>query len=447
MRSLSEHSAGGGIQINSARIFALAGPAMLANITTPLLGVVATTVIGRLGDAAILGGVAMAALVFDCMFWLFGFLRSGTVALTAQAFGARDYDEQRATLTRALMTAAAVGVVLIAVRGPLTTFVFDLMGGSAEVSATARHYFLLRTWASPFALGNYVMLGWFVGLARPLKALSIQITVNVINMVLTVITVLWVGWGASGAALSAVVAEACGLVLGLAMAWRMLDGRFEWRSRRHFDRDKLMRMLLINRDIMLRTAALITVFLVFSSQGAREGDFTLAANAVLQNLMLVGAFFLEGLANAAQQLCGASYGARDRAAFSRAVRLLLLWSAAFGVGVSVLFYLGGQPIIDLMTANEDVRRVAYAYLPLAALVPTLGALGFCFDGIYIGATWTRDIRNMMAAAMALYLTVWWATASLGNTGLWIAMLSFYVFRSGLLGLRYSWLIRADWPPR
>jgi MATE family multidrug resistance protein len=231
------------------------------------------------------------------------------------------------------------------------------------------------------------------------------------------------------------------------MAWRMLDGRFEWRSRRHFDRAKLIRMLLINRDIMLRTAALITVFLVFSSQGARDGDLTLAANAVLQNLMLVGSFFLEGLANAAQQLCGASYGARDRASFSRAVRLLLLWSAAFGIAVSVVFYLGGRPVIDLMTASEDVRRVAYAYLPLAALAPALGALAFCFDGIYVGATWTRDMRNMMTAAMASYLAVWWATASLGNTGLWIALLTFYVFRSSLLGLRYRWLIRADWPPR
>lgn len=420
---------------------------MLANITTPLLGVVATTVIGRLGDAAILGGVAMAALVFDCMFWLFGFLRSGTVALTAQAYGMRDPDEQRAVLARALVTAGLVGGVLIAARVPLTAVVFDLMGGSADVSATAREYFLVRTWSSPFALANYVMIGWFVGLARPLKALSVQISVNIINMVLTVLAVLWLGWGASGAALSAVVAEACGLAMGLTMAWRMLEGRFEWRIRRHFDRAKLWRMLLINRDIMLRTAALITVFLVFSSQGARAGDVTLAANAVLQNLMLAGTFLLEGLANAAQQLCGATYGARDRAGFSRAIRLLLQWAAGFGLAVSALFYFGGGLAIDVMTASEDVRRVAHAYLPLAALVPAIGALGFCLDGIYIGATWTRDIRNMMAAAMACYLAMWWATASLGNTGLWIAMLTFYFFRSTLLGLRCRWLIRAEWPPR
>lgn len=418
---------------------------MLANITTPLLGVVATTVIGRLGDAAILGGVAMAALVFDCIFWLFGFLRSGTVALTAQAFGARESGEQRAVLVRALMTAAAIGIAFIVLRTPVASLAFDLMGGSADVTEAARHYFLLRTWSAPFALGNYVMLGWFVGLARPMRALSVQITVNLINMGLTVLFVLGLGWGAGGAAMAAVIAEACGLALGLTIAWRILGGRFEWGHASHFDREKLRRMLLINRDIMLRTAALITVFLVFSAQGARAGDLPLAANAVLQNLVFIGTFLLEGLANAAQQLCGAAYGARDRSAFSHAVRLILRWGVVFGIGAATLFYFGGGPIIELMTASEDVRRVAAQYLPLAALVPLCGSLAFCFDGIYVGATWTRDMRNMMTGAMLIYLVACWLTASLGNTGLWIGLLTFYVFRSGLLAARYPRLLRTQFP--
>ncbi|MFA6266699.1 MAG: MATE family efflux transporter [Pseudolabrys sp.] len=418
---------------------------MLANITTPMLGVVATAVIGRLGDAAILGGVAMASLVFDCIFWLFGFLRSGTVALTAQAFGARDAGEQRAVLARAMMTAAAAGVAFIMLRTPLASLVFDLMGGSPDVTAAARHYFLLRTWSAPFALGNYVMLGWFVGQARPMRALSVQITVNVINMTLTVLFVLGLGWGVGGAALAAVIAEACGLTLGLTMAWRILGGRFEWGHASHFDREKLRRMFLINRDIMLRTAALITVFLFFSAQGARAGDLPLAANAVLQNLVFIGTFLLEGLANAAQQLCGAAYGARDRAAFSRAARLVLMWGAVFGACAAAVFYVGGASMIELMTASEDVRRVAITYLPLAALVPLIGAMAFCFDGIYIGATWTRDMRNMMTGALLIYLVASWATTSLGNTGLWIALLTFYVFRSGLLAARYFTLVRTQLP--
>lgn len=420
---------------------------MLANITTPLLGVVATTVIGRLGDAAILGGVAMASLVFDCIFWLFGFLRSGTVALTAQAFGARDYDEQRAVLARAVMTAAVSGIALIALRGPLTSFVFDLMGGSAEVSAVARNYFQLRSWASPFALVNYVMLGWFIGLARPMQALAVQITVNLINMALTVLLVLAAGWGASGAAIAAVIAEFCGLVLGLTMAWRILEGRFEWHSKAHFDREKLWRMLLINRDIMLRTAALVSVILFFSAQGARAGNVTLAANAVLQNIVFLGTFFLEGLANAAQQLCGATYGARDRDGFARAVRLIMRWGIAFGVCAAALFYFAGPWIIALMTSSEDVRRTATNFLPMAALVPLIGAPAFIHDGVYVGATWTRDMRNLMAAALAVYLGAWWALQALGNTGLWLALLIFYVFRGGLQVLRYPSLARKPWPPR
>ncbi|MBS0534206.1 MAG: MATE family efflux transporter [Proteobacteria bacterium] len=420
---------------------------MLANITTPLLGVVATTVIGRLGDAAVLGGVAMASLVFDCIFWLFGFLRSGTVALTAQAFGARDYGEQRAVLARAMMTAALSGLALIALREPLTSFVFDLMGGSGEVSAVARNYFLLRSWASPFALGNYVMLGWFIGLARPMQALAVQISVNVINMALTMLLVLVAGWGASGAAIAAVIAEICGLVLGLAMAWRMLDGRFEWHSKAHYSREKLWRMLLINRDIMLRTAALVSVFLFFSAQGARAGDVTLAANAVLQNIVFLGTFFLEGLANAAQQLCGASYGARDRDAFARAVRLIGRWGIAFGICAAVLFYAAGPRIIALMTSSEDVRRAANDFLLMAALVPLIGVPAFILDGVYVGATWTRDMRNLMAASLAVYLAAWWALQTLGNTGLWLALLIFYVLRGGLQVLRYPGLARKPWPER
>lgn len=435
------------VQVTSARIFAIAGPAMLANVTTPLLGVVATTVIGRLGDAAILGGVAMAALVFDCIFWLFGFLRSGTVALTAQAFGARDHGEQRAVLARAMMTAVLSGIALIVLREPLTTFAFDLMGGSAEVSTVARHYFLLRSLASPFALGNYVILGWFVGLARPLPALAVQIVVNVINMTLTVILVLAFGWGASGAAIAAVVAEIGGLVLGLAIVWRILDGRFEWSRTAHFDRAKLWRMLIINRDIMLRTAALVAVFLFFSAQGARAGDVTLAANAVLQNFIFIGTFFLEGLANAAQQLCGAAVGARDRAAFTRAVALIMRWSIVFGVGAAAFFYFAGPAIIGAMSSSDDVRRAANDFLLMAALVPLIGAPAFVMDGVYIGATWTRDMRNLMAVSLAIYLAAWCALHSFGNTGLWLALLTFYLFRGGLQMLRYRSLSQRPWPQR
>ncbi|MDO8875341.1 MAG: MATE family efflux transporter [Pseudolabrys sp.] len=414
---------------------------MLANITTPLLGVVATAAIGRLGDSAILGGVAMAALVFDCIFWLFGFLRMGTVALTAQAYGAGDATERTAVLARALMTSAAIGLALIALQVPLAALIFGSMGGSDTVRGAAEHYFFIRLWSSPFALGNYVMLGWLVGLARPMLALSIQIAINVISMALTVALVLVFDCGISGAALAAVIAEAAGLIIGLTMAWRLLGGRFDFGETSVFDRGRLMRMMAINRDIMIRTAAMIAVYLFFSAQGARAGDVTLAANAVLHNFTLVGAFFLDGLANAAEQLCGRAYGARDGVAFGRAVRLIVIWGFVFGAGASALFALFGSPFIDLMTASADVRLVAHQYMWLAALMPVCGVMAFVFDGIYIGATWVRDMRNLMIVSLAIYLAVWWATLPLGNAGLWLAMLSFFIARGALQAARYPALAR------
>ncbi len=414
---------------------------MIANVTTPLLGVVATAATGRLGDPALLGGVAMASLIFDCIFWLFGFLRMGTVALTAQALGARDGDEQRAVLARALITAAAIGLTLIVLQWPLAAALFSLMGGSEAVTGAARHYFFVRLWSAPFALGNYVMLGWLVGLARPMLALSIQIAVNVVNMALTVLLVLVLDWGVTGAAFAAIIAEIAGLALGLALAWRVLGARFGIGRAAVFDRAQLTRMLAINRDIMIRTAAMIAVYLFFSAQGARAGDTTLAANAVLHNFTLVGAFFLDGFANAAEQLCGRAYGARNRDAFRRAVRLVLIWGFVFGAAVTLLFFVIGRPAIDLMTASEDVRRIAYTYMWLAALAPVCGVMAFAFDGIYIGATWARDMRNLMLASFAIYLAVWAATQSLGNGGLWTAMLVFFLARGGLQAARYPALVK------
>ena len=277
--------------VTNRRVFAIAGPAMLANVTTPVLGVVATAAIGRLGDAALLGGVAMASLVFDCTFWLFGFLRMGTVALTAQALGAGDQAEQHAVLARALMMSAAIGLVLIVLQEPLSVLIFGSMGGGETVTDAAETYFFVRLWSAPFALGNYVMLGWLVGLSRPMLALAIQIVVNVLSMALTVWLVLGLDWGIAGAAVAAVISQIVGFIVGLIIAQRVVGGRFDLHIAALFDREKIGRMLAINRDIMIRTAALIAAFLFFMAQGARAGDVTLAANAVLHNFTLGRRFF------------------------------------------------------------------------------------------------------------------------------------------------------------
>ena len=430
-------------KVTTARVFAIAGPAMVANLTTPLIGIVSTSAVGRLGDAALLGGVAMASVIFDCMFWLFAFLRMSTVAFTAQSIGAGEADELRALLARALVVAGLIGAALILLQLPLAAVLLTAMGGSASATAAAKTYFAIRIWSAPLALGNYVVLGWLIGQARAALALSVQVAINLVNMGVTVLLVLVLGAGIAGAAIAAVTAEAAGLLFGLLIARRLLRGRLTVSRATLFDRAKLMRMLAVNRDIMIRTAALIAAFLFFTAQGARSGDVTLAANAVLNNFLLVSAFFLDGLANAAEQLCGQAFGARDKTAFSGATRLVVLWGLAFALAVAVVFALFGPHLIDIMTASVDVRSMARNFLVFVVVSPLLAVFAFAFDGVYIGATWARDMRNLMVASLGIFLAAWLALRSFGNAGLWAALLVHYAARGGLEAARYPALLRSS----
>ena len=427
--------------VSTAQVFAIAGPAMLANLTTPLIGIVSTTAIGRLGDAALLGGVAMASVIFDCMFWLFGFLRMSTLAFTAQSLGAGEMGELRSLLARGLVVAAAFGAGLILLQLPLASVVLEAMGGSTRVTEAARTYFAIRIWSAPLVLANYVVLGWLIGLARAVLALALQVVVNLVNMALTLVLVLGLDAGIAGAAIAAVVAEATGLLLGILVARHLLRRRLAVPRALLFDRARLMRMFSVNRDIMIRTAALITAFLFFTAQGARSGDVTLASNSVLNNFLLISAFFLDGLANAAQQLCGQAFGARDRHAFSAAARLVVAWGFAFAIAVAAAFAAFGAHFIDIMTAAEEVRGMAREYLIFVIVSPLLAVFAFAFDGIYIGATWARDMRNLMLLSLLIFLTAWLVLRSFGNAGLWGALLAHYAARGGLEAARYPSLLK------
>jgi MATE family multidrug resistance protein len=429
-------------KVGSRQVFAIAGPAMVANLTTPLIGVVSTTAIGRLDDAALLGGVAMASVIFDCLFWLFAFLRMSTLAFTAQALGAGETHELSAILVRGFIVAGVIGAALIALQLPLAAVLFNLMGGSEGVTRAAKTYFMIRIWSSPLAFANYVILGWLVGQARANPALALQIAINLINTAATLVLVLVYDTGIAGAAIAALLSETVGFILGVIVCRRYAEGGFAVPYATLFDRAKLMRMLAVNSDIMIRTAALIAVFLFFTAKGARSGDVTLAANSVLNNFLLVSAFFLDGLANAAQQLCGRTFGARDAKGFADSTRLVLLWGLGFALIVSALFALFGPNLIDFMTASEAVRHNARDFLLFIVLAPVPGVFAFGFDGIYVGATWARAMRNLMLASLAIFLGVWWALQSYGNTGLWCALIAFYVARGGLQGARYPALFKA-----
>jgi len=419
--------------ITHRRVLAIAVPIMLSNVSTPLLGAVDTAIVGRLPDPAYIGAVALGALVFSFVFWAFGFLRMGTTGLTAQALGAGDADELRAALGRSLILGVGIGAALVALQWPIGQAAFALLEGGQQVEALARQYYDVRIWAAPATLVNYSLLVWFIGLGRAKIALLLQLVLNVTNMALDALFVLMLGLGVAGVAWGTLIAECVAAVLGLAIAARQLR-RFggRWQRSRVLERVALARTLAVNRDILIRSAALIVVFTWFVSNGARQGEVVLAANAVLMHFITVSAYFLDGIAFAAEALVGRAIGARDRAALLRTIRLTTVWAAAVAALASALLLVSGPWLVELFTVDMPTRESARLYLPWAALAPLAGVWAFQLDGIFIGATRTREMRDAMLLSLAIFLAGWWLLQDLGNHGLWAALYVHYAARTGTL---------------
>lgn len=432
--------------VTHALVLSIAVPMMLAHLSTPLLGLTDTAVIGRLGDPALLGGIAVGAIIFDLVFTTFNFLRIGTIGLTAQAFGADDATEQRAVLWRALIIACLLGVLAMLLQVPILAISLWVMGASEAVSAATTVYFDIRILSAPLTLINYVILGWFLGIGRAGVALGLQTLLNGLNIALTIYLVLGLDWGIAGAAWATVVAEGVTVIVGLAFCWAALKGHVSVPRAIVLDRVQLLRMFAVNRDIMIRSFCLVAAFGLFTSAGARQGDLVLAANAILFNFFFVASYFLDGFASAAEQLTGRAVGARYRPAFERAVKLNIGWGFAVALPASLVMYLFGTLLIDLITTSPEVRETARLYLIWAALTPLAGVLAFQFDGIFIGATWSEDMRNMMLISLAAFIVVWQTLQPiLGNHGVWIALLVFLGMRGITLYWRYRVRLERTFP--
>jgi MATE family multidrug resistance protein len=412
-------------EVTHRGVLAIALPMTLAYLSTPLLGAVNTAVIGRLGDAALLGGLAIGAIIFDVVFTTFNFLRSGTTGFTAQAYGARDGSELEAVFWRALVFALVAGLIVVVLHDGILTAMFAFMGGSEAVREATATYYKIRVLATPLALANYVILGWLIGRGRALLALVIQSVLKGINIVLSVALVSGLGYGVAGVAWAAFIAETTTAVLGIVVVLRLLKAAGRPDKVRIFDLGAFRRMLSVNGDIMIRSFALLFAFAFFTSRSAAENDVVLAANQVLITFFFVGSFFLDGLATAAEQFAGRAIGARYRPAFERSLLLTVGWGYVVAILLSAILWFAGTAIVAAMTTNEEVRATALLYLPYAALTPLVGTLAFQIDGVFIGATWSRDMRNMMLLSVAVYLAAWWALAPiLGIAGLWVALLVF-----------------------
>jgi MATE family multidrug resistance protein len=424
-------------------ILTIALPVMASNVSTPLLGIVDTGVVGQIPNPAYIGAVAVGSLVFSFVFWAFGFLRMGTTGLTAQALGARDNSEMTACLGRALLVAAVAGAAMIALQWPIRSVAFGLLSGSEEVEVLARSYFDIRIWAAPATFVNYALLGWFIGLGRTDIGLVLQLILNLSNMVLDGLFVLGFSWDVRGVALGTLIAECLAATIGLLIALRHLRSvGGGWSRDRLFDSARLRRTIAVNGDIMLRSLALVSVFVWFMSEGAKQGVVILAANAILMHFISVGAFFLDGMAFAAEALVGRALGASQRAGLTAAATMTTAWAVGIAVLLSILFATLGSAVIDVLTVDNAARQAARSFLPWAVGAPLLGVWAFQLDGIFIGATRTVDMRNAMLMSVAIFFAAWWALLPHGNHGLWAALYVHYVARIVTLAYFYPRLVRS-----
>ena len=336
-------------RLSHGAVLAIAIPIILANVTTPIIGLVDTAVLGQLGDPHFIGGVAIGAMIFNLLYWAFGFLRMGTTGLTAQAEGSGNMGEVGATLMRALLIAGAAGIVLVILQIPIATLSFALLNGSQAVETAATEYFYIRIWGAPAALANFAFLGWFIGMGRARTALVLQLVLNGLNVILDIWFVLGLGLEIKGVAYGTVISETIAAGAGLWLATGMLKRRhIHFDVSRILDRSAVRRALGVNGDIMIRTMAVVFAFTWFTAKSAEAGDVILAANAVLMTLAHTAAYFLDGFAFAVETLAGQAIGAQRINRFRDAVRLSTLWAITFSAIASAVFWFGGGMIIDFL---------------------------------------------------------------------------------------------------
>lgn len=433
--------------LTRSAVLQLAWPIILANATEPLLGMVDTAVIGHFGRRTDLAAIALSMLVFNMLYFGAGFLRMGTTGFVAQALGADDTAEVRAVLGRALLLALGIGLPLLVLRQPIAQLAMTLLHGSPEVEQLAARIIGIRLWGAPAVLSTLALRGVLIGLGLSRDLLRLELALNGLNLVLNVSFVAGLGWGAVGVATGTVIAEwAAGLAASL-VVWRRLQQRqrdhealLPWPRMRRWP--ELRAMISANTDILLRTLVLLFGFALFIDRSARFGDAILAAHHILLQFLSLSAFFLDGYANVAESMVGAALGAGQLHAFDQAVRRtseLALISAAM---LALLLWAAGDLFIALLTVLPDVRAPAHAQLPYAACYVLVSVAAFQLDGIFIGTTSTRAMRNAAFAAASLFwiTATWWADAY-GPRGLWCAFIVFVIARALTLLFHYPALRR------
>jgi len=412
-------------------------PIVLANATIPILGAVDTAVVGQLGLAVPIGAVGIGAIIITAIYWLFGFLRMGTTGLTAQAIGSGDKSETSALLVRGVIIGVVAGLILIMTQVPLFLGALQLSPASIEVEDLAQKYLQIRVYSAPAAIALFGITGWLIAKEKTRAVLLLQLLLNGVNIILDLVFVLKLGWGVEGVAIATLIAEWSGLLFGL---WLVREGfnNSYWKNwAQIFDRVRLVQMAKVNGDIMIRSILLEIGFVSFLFLGSSFNDATLAANQILIQFLSITVHALDGFAFAAETLVGQALGSKNRALFRRAVVMTSQWGLGTVILMALAFFVFGNSIINIMTTAQDVRTVSYEYLPWMVVAPLAGVAAWMLDGIFIGATRTADMRNMMFISFCVYLI---ALAILlpiyGNHGLWASLIIFSIARGVTLGFKY-----------
>lgn len=423
-------------KLTHRRVFKIAMPVVVSNATLPILGAVDTAVVGQIGQAAPIGAVGIGAIVIASAFWLFGFLRMGTTGMTAQAIGNKDEAETRNLLFRTIGIGFLLGIFLVIIQSHLIRLGLWFSGGSDEVNSLANDYMRIRIWSAPFVVATYSIFGWLVGHEKTTGVLVLQLWVNGLNIVLDLIFVLGFGWGVAGVAYATLIAEISGLGVGL---WLVRHALIRpWPDfAAIFEASRMKSLIHVNGDIMLRSAILMACFISFTFLGSQFDDVTLAANQVLLQFLFITSYGLDGFAFAAETLVGQATGAKDRARLRQAVVLTSIWGMGVGAALGLLFLIFGWPLIQLMTTAPDVQVAAWGFLIFVVAAPFLGGPSWMLDGVFIGATRGRDMRNAMIEAAIIYvIALQFLLPAYGNAGLWMSLLVFFAARGITMGLRY-----------
>ena len=416
--------------IINKRILQIAVPSIISNITVPLLGLIDVTIVGHLGAAAYIGAIAVGGMLFNIIYWIFGFLRMGTSGMTSQAYGKHDLDEVARLLLRSVGVGLLIAIILVALQYPIRKLAFTFIQTTEEVERLATLYFRICIWGAPAMLGLYGFAGWFIGMQNSRFPMYIAITQNIVNIAASLCFVYLFHMKVAGVAWGTLTAQYAGFLMAL-LLWRRYYGGLKKHVAWHevLKKEAMLRFFQVNRDIFLRTLCLVIVTLFFTSAGAAQGEIVLAVNTLLMQLFTLFSYIMDGFAYSGEALVGKYVGANNRLALYRTVRQLFIWGVGLSTGFTLLYFFGGKSFLGLLTNETSVIREAGNYFYWVLAIPLTGFAAFLWDGIFIGATATRQMFYSMLVASGSFFLVYYSLHKwMGNHALWLAFIVYLSLR-------------------